>query len=208
MRVAIFGVGLTSTVMAIMIKTVYGLWVFCSDLVYVILFPQLLSVLYLPGTNTYGSLAAFFVGLTLRMLGGEPLIGMPVILQYPWFDEASGRQLFPFRTLCTAISLVTIVSVSQLSRVLFLGGSLPPRYDVFHCVVNLGKRSDQVSVAAERASELTNVGLAPVVCRTDLYTSSASPLVDQDGQEIDSSKWSVSLQQSDKFPSLFLFVVE
>ena len=33
--------------------------VLCGDLTYVILFPQLLLVLYFPPSNTYGSVASF-----------------------------------------------------------------------------------------------------------------------------------------------------
>ena len=35
--------------------------VLCGDLTYVILFPQLLLVLYFPPSNTYGSVASFLV---------------------------------------------------------------------------------------------------------------------------------------------------
>ena len=42
--------------------------VLCSDFVYVIIFPQLLLVLYYDGSNTYGSVAAFLVALILRLL--------------------------------------------------------------------------------------------------------------------------------------------
>lgn len=42
----------------------------CSDLVYVILFPQLLLVVHWDqGVTTYGCLASYVVGLTLRVLG-------------------------------------------------------------------------------------------------------------------------------------------
>lgn len=44
--------------------------VLCSDMVYVVLFPQLLFVVYWPHlVNTHGSLAAFFMGLFFRLLG-------------------------------------------------------------------------------------------------------------------------------------------
>ena len=42
MRIAIFAVGGMATFMALTIPTIYGLWALCSDLVYVILFPQVL----------------------------------------------------------------------------------------------------------------------------------------------------------------------
>ena len=49
--------------MGITIHSIYGLWYLCADLVYVILFPQLVSVIYIGYTNTYGSLAGYCVGM-------------------------------------------------------------------------------------------------------------------------------------------------
>jgi len=42
----------------------------CADLVYVILFPQLLLVIHWShGVNKYGCLASYFIGMILRVLG-------------------------------------------------------------------------------------------------------------------------------------------
>ena len=44
----------------------------CSDLVYVILFPQLLCVVHFPEwCNTYGSLFSYCLGLTIRLISDE-----------------------------------------------------------------------------------------------------------------------------------------
>lgn len=60
MKVSILFVGIMATAMALTVKSVYGLWYLSSDLVYVILFPQLTSVVYLKKhVNTYGSLGEF-----------------------------------------------------------------------------------------------------------------------------------------------------
>ena len=42
--------------------------VLCGDFVYVIVFPQLLLVLYLEKANTYGSVVSYFFGLIFRLL--------------------------------------------------------------------------------------------------------------------------------------------
>lgn len=53
-----------------------------SDLVYVILFPQLLMVVHFKDhCNTYGSLAAYIVGIFFRTMGGEAMIGIPAIIK-------------------------------------------------------------------------------------------------------------------------------
>ena len=46
-----------------------------SDLVYVILFPQLLMVVHYPKhCNTYGSLVGYIVGLGFRVSGGVDIL--------------------------------------------------------------------------------------------------------------------------------------
>lgn len=93
-----------------------------SDLVYVILFPQLLMAVHFPKiSNTHGSLAAYVVAIILRIGGGEELLKLKAFIHYPYYepgDEAEGkweRQLFPFRTLTMIISLLTLVIVSAVS---------------------------------------------------------------------------------------------
>ena len=55
-------------------ESIYGLSYLCSDIIFVVLFPELLCVLYFGYANTYGATFGFFVGFLLRLLGGEPLI--------------------------------------------------------------------------------------------------------------------------------------
>lgn len=136
MRAAIIGVGILATVMGITITSIYGLWFLCADLVYVILFPQLVCVVYLKGTNTYGSLSGYLMGLMFRLLGGEPLVGLPPGIQYPGYTEEFGQK-FPFRTLSMIISFSTILLVSYPARYIFENGLLPKHYDVFQCIVNI-----------------------------------------------------------------------
>ncbi len=88
----------------------------CSDLVYVILFPQLLIVVHFKEwCNTYGSLVAYLVGLFFRLAGGEKMIGLDPLIKYPWYDETSGDQLFPFRTMAMILSMISLLGVSQIA---------------------------------------------------------------------------------------------
>lgn len=89
----------------------------CSDLVYVILFPQLLMVVHFQRyCNTYGSLSAYIVAFLVRLTGGEPLMGLPALIHYPGFDPVNNRQLFPFRTMAMLLSLFTLIGVSWGTR--------------------------------------------------------------------------------------------
>ena len=134
MRGAILVVGALATVLAIVIRSIYGLWFLCSDLVYVILFPQLLAVIYIKQANTYGSAAGYVVALFFRLTGGEPLLSLPPLIKYPYYDQAEGyQQLFPFKTLTMLLSLFTLLAVSYLTRYLFTRHVIPVRFDVFRC---------------------------------------------------------------------------
>jgi high affinity choline transporter 7 len=145
-----------------------------ADLVYVLLFPQLLLILYWNEyCNSYGCIASFLTGFLFRILGkklffnivqylvmtfdvlcagGEPLIGLPAILAYPFYDRNLG-QLFPFRTMSMIISLMSHVIVSLSSRWIFLNNWLPPSWDLlqcFDCPVNctaVGSIHQSVTVA-------------------------------------------------------------
>ena len=119
---------------------------------FVILFPQLVCVVYYKRyCNTYGSLAAYFVGFFLRALGGESILNMPPILKYPGYNEIDG-QLFPFRTFAMLSSFATLLSVSALSIWLFESGYMPPNFDIFGCVINI---PEDVCVVHEPHEEMT-----------------------------------------------------
>ncbi|XP_014679848.1 PREDICTED: high-affinity choline transporter 1-like, partial [Priapulus caudatus] len=131
-RGGIVVVGVLAMALGLAVESIYGLWFLCSDLVYVILFPQLLSSLYVPWANTYGSVVAYIVGCILRFVGGEPLIGLPPAVHYPYYNEADG-QLFPFRTLAMLASLTGVVAVSALPHYLFTCRKVALKWDVFRC---------------------------------------------------------------------------
>ncbi|KAI8503938.1 High affinity choline transporter 1 [Branchiostoma belcheri] len=133
MRAAIFAVAALASVLAITVKSVYGLFVLCSDLVYVVVFPQLVCVVYLKFTNTYGSLCGYILGLVLRLGGGEDLLHVPALIKYPYYDETTGKQLFPFRTLDMICSFLAIILVSHLTRLLFEKKKIPLKYDIAGC---------------------------------------------------------------------------
>ncbi|XP_046633589.1 high-affinity choline transporter 1-like isoform X1 [Daphnia pulicaria] len=122
------------TVMALTVNTIYGLTYLCADVVYVVLFPQLLLVIYAADyTNTYGCLTAFVTGFTLRVLSGEQLLNLPAVIHFPFYDEEVGEQRFPFRTFLMLASIIIQLSVSVIARRIFCRGCLSSKYDVFDC---------------------------------------------------------------------------
>ena len=101
------------------------------------LFPQLTCVVYFNGTNTYGSLVGFFVGLFFRLAGGDSLMDITPIIKYPWYIPTSKEQLFPFKTFAMILTFIFIFLVSYATNYIFEHGWLPKHFDVFQCVVNL-----------------------------------------------------------------------
>ncbi|MDX2043826.1 MAG: sodium:solute symporter family protein [Acidobacteriota bacterium] len=122
-RLSIVLLGAGAVLMALKVQSVQALWFFTSDLIFVLLFPQLVFALFDPKANRLGSITAFCVSLILRFGGGEPLFGLPQFIPYPeiftgnpasWYD-ASGTLLFPFKTLAAAAGCVLLPVVSRLT---------------------------------------------------------------------------------------------
>ncbi|UOQ46560.1 sodium:solute symporter family protein [Halobacillus salinarum] len=113
-RVSIIIIGLSATIVALNIDSVYTLWYLCADLVYCMLFPQLTTALFDKKANTYGAIAGLCVSFFLRLGGGEAALGLPAFLPYPMVED--GVVLFPFRTLAMVCGLLTIIIVSRLTQ--------------------------------------------------------------------------------------------
>lgn len=122
-RLSIVLLGAAAVVMALKVQSVQALWFFTSDLIFVLLFPQLVFALFDPKANRIGSVAAFSVSLVLRLGGGEPLFGLPHFIPYPeiftsnpasWYD-AGGVLLFPFKTLAAMVGCFLLPVVSRLT---------------------------------------------------------------------------------------------
>uniref|UniRef100_G3VA18 Solute carrier family 5 member 7 n=1 Tax=Sarcophilus harrisii TaxID=9305 RepID=G3VA18_SARHA len=131
-RITVFLFGAAATAMALLTKSVYGLWYLSSDLVYIIIFPHLLCVLFIKGTNTYGALIGYVLGLIFRITGGEPYLYLQPLILYPGHyrdEDGIYRQRFPFKTFAMSISFLTNIFVSYLAKYLFESGILPSRLD-------------------------------------------------------------------------------
>jgi high affinity choline transporter 7 len=125
--IVLFAAG--ALLMALRVQSVQALWFFTSDLVFVLLFPQLVYAIFDSKSNRIGSMAAFFLSLVLRLGGGEPLLGLKPFIHYPeifaaflpggrpqeWYDASTGAMLFPFKTLAAAAGFAVLPVVSRLT---------------------------------------------------------------------------------------------
>jgi high affinity choline transporter 7 len=127
-RLSVLALGAAATLMALKVQSVQALWFFTSDLIFVLLFPQLVCALFDTKANRIGSVAAFAVALILRLGGGEPLFGMRPLIPYPellsavlpgaagsWYEAGTGALLFPYKTLAAAAGMITLPLVSRLT---------------------------------------------------------------------------------------------
>lgn len=148
LRVTIIAVTGLATLLALTLSSIYTLFVLCSDLVFVLLFPQLICVIHVPKVNTYGLIPGLIIGLFLRLGGGEKAISLPPFIHYPFYNEEKG-QLFPFRTLAMMCSLITTIAVSYGVCLVFKRGYLSKKWDVL-------KRFQDENRNTEEANKLDN----------------------------------------------------
>ncbi|XP_046365076.2 high-affinity choline transporter 1-like [Haliotis rufescens] len=92
MRVTVIVAGALAATIAIFVKSVYELFTLCSDLMYVILFPQFICVLFVSSCNTYGSFVGFVVAFILRVCSGVKLFHFPAVIRYPFYNHTDGQQ--------------------------------------------------------------------------------------------------------------------
>uniref|UniRef100_A0A8D2KY28 High affinity choline transporter 1 n=1 Tax=Varanus komodoensis TaxID=61221 RepID=A0A8D2KY28_VARKO len=125
MRASMVMFGAAAAGLAFYSHSIFDLWFLGGELVYALLFPQLCCALFVPGTNTYGSAAGFFLGFLLRLLAGEPSLKIPPVIHYPGCSLVGGTyiQLFPFKMVTMLVSLFTILSVSYLAASMFKSGT-------------------------------------------------------------------------------------
>ncbi|XP_064475919.1 high affinity choline transporter 1-like isoform X2 [Ornithodoros turicata] len=134
LRLSVILLGAFATYIAVATTAVNSMWNYASDLLFILLFPQVVCILFLPdGVNAYGSLTGFFLGLLLRTAAGEPGMGLPTLFRYPGYDSQHGRQLFPYRTFSMVAHLLCMLVASRVVKKLFVGGIMPMRYDVLQC---------------------------------------------------------------------------
>lgn len=113
-------------------RSVISLWILSGDLLYCITFPQLICVLHVGFSNSYGAIAGYVAAVLLRILSGEPALDIPPFLLYPWWREKDGVivQYFPFRTFAMICSLVCIIGLSKLVELGFHHKIIPMSWDI------------------------------------------------------------------------------
>lgn len=133
-RISVVAVGVAGTALTFLDSSVLVFWLVGVDMSYTIMFPQLVCILFFKVSNGYGATVGYIMGIVMRILSGEPLIGLPPAIKFPGCRlDAEGKmtQFFPFRTAIMVISLASILLFSWITSIIFNKGLLSEKWDVF-----------------------------------------------------------------------------
>ena len=113
LRTAIVALGALAAILALRVSSVYELWFFCADLVYVVLFPQLVTALFCrratPVAAAVGATTAMILRGTIALFMLERFAGVAVI------EGLMNRiDMLPWRTLIMLTSLAIIIGWSYV----------------------------------------------------------------------------------------------
>lgn len=161
-RISIVITGVLGTSLTFIDNSIVLFWILSSDMAYCIILPQLICVLFCSISNTYGAVVGFIVSILLRLLSGEPLLGLPPVICYPGGEVINGVyiQPVPVRTMATLVAFFCILFFSYTIAFLFRREVLPTRWDIFGVTKVTFSTDNQNGVL----TPLTNVAAGENLC--------------------------------------------
>ncbi|XP_077350633.1 high affinity choline transporter 1-like isoform X3 [Festucalex cinctus] len=157
-------VGVLGTALTRLKTSVILFWFVGAEMSYNVLFPQLLCVVFFTSTNAYGAVLGGATGVAVRMLSGEPLMGLLPVLHFPggFWDGGIYVQRFPVKTFAMLCSVAAILFFSFLVSQLFRRRLLPAAWDVFHIL-----RTPSPPITSDSPGGKTSSDAAESIMTTD-----------------------------------------
>nr|XP_057920414.1 high-affinity choline transporter 1-like isoform X1 [Doryrhamphus excisus] len=172
-RASVVVVGLAGTSLTFLDNSVLMIWMLRSDLTYTLMLPQLVCVLFFGVSNGYGAVLGCVTGMLLRVLCGEPLLGITPVIRFPGCTLVNGVyvQLWPIRTICMLSAVAAILSFSFLASVLFRKGLIPEKWDFFQVKGQDSEETQDVTKYDIKDEELKEQNESNEVCEPMLESA-------------------------------------